>query len=466
MRLLIFLAFLLLQSTLSAAIHQVGANKPHTTPNALYLANVVQDGDTIEIDAALYSANAALAVWQKHNLLIRGVGSSRVHLEVDGQYIWGKGIWVLAGNNIRVENIEFSGARVPDKNGAGIRLDGVGMQVRNCYFHHNEMGILTSNPGAGEIRIEHSEFGYNGYGDGYSHNVYVGRVAKLIFQYNYTHHSKIGHTLKSRANENIVLYNRLMDELDGESSRLIDLPNGGLAIVMGNLLMQGPLAENNNMLGYGKEGLSNAGPHEIYVVNNTFVNKRATCLFIDLNAGTALARAANNIFTGGGTVVAGAPMMSVNNLLVPAIADVLFADEAQYDYRLLAGSPAIDFGFAQGPAQGYALTPEAMYQHPLQFIQRSIINGAIDAGAYEFGTVATNQAYTQTLRVYPNPASNILVLELEKPQFSRIFSSDGRLLAQHGAAQTLDLEGLKPGLYHLVALDAAGVLHRCNFVVH
>jgi hypothetical protein len=69
-----------------------------------------------------------------------------------------------------VENIEFSGAAVPDHNGAGIRLDETGLIVRSCYFHNNENGILTSNPYAGDILIEYSEFAANGYGDGYTHN--------------------------------------------------------------------------------------------------------------------------------------------------------------------------------------------------------------------------------------------------------------------------------------------------------
>ncbi|MCC6723031.1 MAG: right-handed parallel beta-helix repeat-containing protein, partial [Saprospiraceae bacterium] len=161
-----------------------------------------------------------MAVWQANNLVIRGVGG-RPHLEAGGQYIWGKGIWVLAGNGITVENIEFSGATVPDQNGAGIRLDGTGMTVRHCYFHHNQNGILTSNPYAGEILIEYTEFADSGYGDGYTHNVYIGHVDKLIFRYNYSHHAIVGHNLKSRAKENHILYNRIMDEVDGQSSRLI-----------------------------------------------------------------------------------------------------------------------------------------------------------------------------------------------------------------------------------------------------
>ena len=60
---------------------------------------VIQDGDTILIDAETYTGTAALAVWQNNDLVIQGV-SGRPHLEANGQYIWGKGIWVFAGNNI------------------------------------------------------------------------------------------------------------------------------------------------------------------------------------------------------------------------------------------------------------------------------------------------------------------------------------------------------------------------------
>ena len=69
-----------------------------------------------------------------------------------------------------------------------------------------------------------------------------------------------------------------MDEQNGESSRLIDLPNGGFSIVMGNLLMQGNNAQNNNLVGYGLEGLSNT-LSEFYFINNTLVNKRNSLVY-------------------------------------------------------------------------------------------------------------------------------------------------------------------------------------------
>ncbi|MBK8642006.1 MAG: hypothetical protein IPN15_07315 [Saprospiraceae bacterium] len=47
------------------------------------------------------------------------------------------------GRSTIVENIEFSECGVPDKNGAGIRLEATHLVVRSCYFHDNEDGILA-----------------------------------------------------------------------------------------------------------------------------------------------------------------------------------------------------------------------------------------------------------------------------------------------------------------------------------
>ena len=403
------LAFLFSCLTLSATTFNVGSTHTYKTPNSLYLANVVQDGDIIEIDAETFSGNDCLAVWNKDNLLIKGIGG-RPHLIANGAYIWGKGIWVLAGDNITVENIEFEGAVVPDQNGAGIRLDGSGLTVRYCYFHDNEMGILTNNTEMGTIDIQYSEFNHNSYGDGYSHNLYVGRVSKLIFKFNYSHHSSIGHNLKSRAQENYILYNRIMDEQTGDSSRLIDLPNGGFSIIMGNSLMQGENAPNHNLLGYGLEGLSNT-LNEIYIINNTFVNKRATGLFLDIEEGTSMINISNNIFAGIGSIFNGTPTIMTNNFISTSIANLNFVDENNYDYNLMSNSPAIDYGTTISPVNGNSLTPDFSYLHPQSEIARNNEN-VIDAGAYEYNTpLSIMDNPTQTLVVYPNPFTDKIFLK-------------------------------------------------------
>ena len=457
-RFITLLSFSLISYMSHATVFQIGDGKAHSSPNDLYNggANNIEPGDTIEIYGGVYSGTEALAVWQDDHLLIRGV-DTMPHLIADGQYILGKGIWVCSGNDIIVENIEFSGASVPDKNGAGIRLDGTGLTIRHCYFHHNENGILTSNPESGDILIEFTEFAHNGYGDGFSHNLYVGKINKLIFRYNYSHHANIGHNLKTRAKENYIYYNRIMDEETGNSSRLVDLSNGGFSILMGNLFMQGNNAPNNNLIGYGLEGLPGGLTHELYVVNNTMVNKRtASHRFIQIQSGTPVAYIANNIFTGGTNVINGTVTFMSNNYISNDVNAPQFVDEANYDYHLMSSSPVIDHGMVV-PDQGiYSLIPEVAYEHPTGASSRSSIGDSIDIGAYEYGLVTSNGhliTSDQSIEIYPNPFDNLVIVNGDLTNYQvKIYNQLGQEVADYSASTGpiyIQTDSLGSGIYFI-----------------
>ena len=85
-----------------------------------------------------------VAIWRQNDLTLRGVGE-RPHLRAGGRAADGKAIWVIKGDRVTVDNLEFSGTRVPSHNGAGIRAEGAGLTIRNCRFHHNEMGYHLSD---------------------------------------------------------------------------------------------------------------------------------------------------------------------------------------------------------------------------------------------------------------------------------------------------------------------------------
>src|SRR5882762_10680911 len=140
--------------------------------------------------------------------------------------------------------------------------------------------------------------------EGSSHNIYVNHMAKLIFRYNYSHQSIVGHLLKSRAAENVIVYNRLTDEPTGTGSYELDLPNGGKSFIIGNLIEQGPKTENNTILAYMEEGSDQRNSdHQLFVINNTFVNDRPVGDNIFVFIGKDDLRPAvieNNIFTGPG----------------------------------------------------------------------------------------------------------------------------------------------------------------------
>jgi hypothetical protein len=434
-----------------AAKWQVGPTRTYTVPSAV--STLVQNGDTVEIDAGLYTGDCV--AWTQSNLVLRGVGGM-AHLEANGNYVWGKGIWVAAGNNTTVEYIEFSGATCPSNNGAGIRLDGTGLTVRHCYFHNNENGILGG--AAGNILIEYSEFSYNGYGDGYTHNIYINHADSVTVQYCYLHHAVIGHELKSRAHKNYILYNRIMNEANGTASYELDLPNGGLAVIIGNLIQQGPSTSNGTMLNYGEEGLSNNAPHDIYIVNNTFVDERGyNGFFVKIAAGTNKLKMYNNIFAGGpGTVLTGSAttLDTLTNWRVADKNSAGFVSVSTYDYNITGSSGAVNMGSLPGYAGNVSLAPVKEYLHPTNWSARPQV-GALDIGAYEFFVLGINEASEERIVLFPNPAGNHLMIGLRNragngPFSYSIYDMFGQLFSQGFFAadqQYIDVSRLAPGFY-------------------
>jgi hypothetical protein len=356
---------------------RVGPGRQYTKPSQA--AAVAQDGDVIEIDAGEYRGD--VASWYANNLTIRGVGGM-AHLIADGKNAEGKAIWVIKGSNTTVEYIEFSGATVPDQNGAGIRQEGNDLTVRYCYFHDNENGILGGGGSESDVLIEYSEFARNGYGDGYSHNMYISNVRSFTLRYSYSHHAKIGHNVKTRARENYILYNRLMDEANGTSSYVVDIPDAGTSYLIGNLIQQSPYTDNSTIVAYAAESTRN-GNSDLYVINNTIGNDRSAGTFISVSGSTP-AVVINNIFMGSGTVVRG-PNNQTTNLVSnnPGLVDA-----SNFDYRLVEGSAAINAGSDPGSANGFNLLPTNQYVHKASTEARTSV-GTIDIGAYEYGTATS-----------------------------------------------------------------------------
>lgn len=352
---------------------RVGPQEKFTSPSLA--AKLAKDGDVIEIVASGHY-DGDVAVWGQNNLTIRGV-NGRPHIRASGSSAEGKAVWVVKGDNTTIENIEISGTRVSDGNGAAIRQEGSGLTLRHCYFHHNENGILAGENKKSDIVIEHSEFSDNGAGSGQTHNIYIGDVRTFTLKYSYSHHARVGHNVKSRAQTNYILYNRLMDGADGNSSYIVDLPNGGLSYVIGNEIQQGPQADNWAMVAYGKEGLSNP-QRALYIVNNTFVNDRNSGVFVSV-AGESEVKLINNLLVGEGQTAEG----TVHSLSNVKTKKTKFVDRKGFDYRLSFGSPAIDRGIVPGNAAGFSLNPVSEYTHAVDFIPRKT-SGLIDVGAHEY----------------------------------------------------------------------------------
>ncbi len=215
-------------------------------------AKLAKDGDTVEILPGEYRGD--VAVWQQKRLTLRGIGQRPV-LVADGMSAEGKAIWVIRNGDIRIENIEFRGSRVPAGNGAGIRFERGKLTVRDCAFIDNQMGLLTGNDPATELDIENSRFAdAPRQTHSLPHLLYVGSIAKAVITGSRFENGYRGHLIKSRARHSIIRDNHIVDGPDGEASYEIDLPNGGIAHIAGNTVGQSAKTQNPVLISYGAEG--------------------------------------------------------------------------------------------------------------------------------------------------------------------------------------------------------------------
>ncbi len=354
-------------------ILQVGPGRALARPSEA--ARIARDGDIVEIDAGDYPGDVAL--WTQDRLWLRGVGG-RARLDARGGAALGQGIWVLRGAEATVENIEFSGARSPAHNGSGMRFLGRRLTVRHCLFRDNEAGLLTWNDPEGEVLVEHSVFSRNGHGDGQSHNIYVGRVRSFTLRYSHSHDARGGHAVKSRAAANRIVYNRLTDEENGDSSYLVDLPEGGDGYVIGNDLLKGARSTNPYAISYASERPAATSGH-LWVVNNTFYNRRLDATFVR-NRSELPVRVVNNVVAGAPATLKAGTVEVDHNHQGP---DHGLTDGARLDFTPLPGSPLIDSGIEIEPIDGESLRPAFEYVHPASARPRQRV-GPIDRGSREF----------------------------------------------------------------------------------
>lgn len=349
----------------------VGSGNLYVVPSAA--AAAAENGDIVDIAAGIYKGD--VAVWRANELMICGLGTG-VQLEANGKAAEGKAIWVIKGNHVQVENIQFSGTKVSDMNGAGIRAEGDDLTVRQCRFTDNENGILAGDRGDSTITVEHSVFTHNGAGDGRSHNIYVGKIKRLEIRYSTLQEALIGHQVKSRARETVVEYSRMIDGAGGRASYEVDVPNGGLAVLVGNVIQKGPDADNWTLVSYGAEGVQHAD-NRLYLANNTLVNDRNSGVFVQAPKDVPCFLF-NNVFAGKGDIACAAGQQEGN-----VKADRGFVDRTRLDYRLLRESKAVDTSIKATDTSGIDLAPHFEYFASGMMKPRVPLNSS-DAGAYEY----------------------------------------------------------------------------------
>jgi Right handed beta helix region len=165
----------------------------------------------------------------------------------DGATCEGKAALVLRGDAASIDGIIFQNMRVPDANGAGIRLEKGDLTVTRAIFRNSEQGILTAEDRTGEISIDRSTFSGLGRCDRWlscAHSIYIGGYGSLTVTNSRFERGNGGHYVKSRAMRVSITDNAFDDTRGRETNYMIDLPNGAVGSIARNVFVQGASKEN------------------------------------------------------------------------------------------------------------------------------------------------------------------------------------------------------------------------------
>ena len=165
---------------------------------------------------------------------------------LDGVACEGKAALVLRGRSARVDGLVFANQRVPDFNGAGIRLERGNLTVSQSWFRDSQQGILTANDPAGTVAIDKSTFTRLGTCESgnCAHSIYIGDYGALTVTRSRFEAGRGGHYVKSRAAK-IAVINSSFDDTAGRTTNyMIDLSAGATGRIVGNWFVQGRDKEN------------------------------------------------------------------------------------------------------------------------------------------------------------------------------------------------------------------------------
>lgn len=164
-----------------------------------------------------------------------------------GRACEGKAALVLRGTGAEIRGLTFTGIRVADGNGAGIRLEQGALNVAHARFADSQQGILTADDPRGRIYIARSTFSGLGTCEnsaGCAHSIYIGNYGSLTVRESRFERGMGGHYVKARSAE-VIIENNSFDDAGGRATNyMIDLPAGSRGRIAGNWFVQGRDKEN------------------------------------------------------------------------------------------------------------------------------------------------------------------------------------------------------------------------------
>jgi hypothetical protein len=154
--------------------------------------------------------------------------------------------------------------------------------IQNSVFTNNQEAVLTGDNANQVIMVSNSSFINNGNPDPsvFQHGIYVNASAMFSVSNSLFCGQLIGHDIKSRSAQTTVMDSQIYTGEGapsstgcqvGSASFNIELANGGIGLISGNTLVQGPSSQNHKIISYGAEGLSYT-TNSLDVSNNSFLS--------------------------------------------------------------------------------------------------------------------------------------------------------------------------------------------------
>src|SRR5687767_6790306 len=400
------------------------------------------NGELPVIDGRNAVTPAGLNFWSENRGVIK-IGGSHVPSSMSASYIVIENLEVRSGHPSYTFTDDAGAQQTYSTSASSIFVElGENITVRNCRIHDSANGFFVASSDdavSRNILVEGNYIFGNGVsGSIFQHNNYTAAYG-ITFQYNRFGPPRSGApgvNLKDRSAGLVVRYNwieggnRNIDLVDGEDSSIIrNAPEYRQTFVYGNILIKQD-GGNNQAVHYGGDSGATADYRKgkLYFYNNTLYSVRAgTSVVVRLSTNDEQCDARNNIFfntaagtsmamlaeagtltlannwakTGwrnshegagfGGSVSGGATMITGSS---PG-----FTDAAAQDFRLLAGSAAVNAGTV---LHSDVLASNQLIRQYLrhQSGENRPADAILDIGAFEFSTPAPLQIMTDSV---PDP---------------------------------------------------------------
>lgn len=195
-------------------------------------------------------------------------------------------VYIDKSEDITIENIELDGGQGGLVGKAAIYVSGAknltlrDLRIRN-FKNSAANGIFGTELNSGTLKLERVELHNNGGGGGPEHNIYINASAidpnfTVWMIHSFSYDAYYGHAYKSRAQVNILEGNYFMGRASAGQGEayLVDLPDGGRALLRNNILTKNASGANSNgvFFAYGEEHANTDGrASSIVADHNTFV---------------------------------------------------------------------------------------------------------------------------------------------------------------------------------------------------